>query len=443
MTTGPPPVRFDEAWSKANAFVSAHPDLDASSTVLVRDLYGRIRIALDDRNAQGRIPEAEARRSLAELLDKELGRFSAGASSLFLLASAMFAPGEVFEAADTMWADPARRTYRILDRYVVGSDWLRSPFETPRIPRVTLYGIKGGVGRSTATAVLAWRLSQAGRRVLVVDLDLESPGVGATILPPDRAPDFGVADWFVEDVVGQADEALLRDMVAPSPLGAGGADLIVAPASGRLREGYSYLPKLARAYADLSGDVTEPAGFGDRLHRLVLQLEEQVRPDITLLDSRAGLHDIAAVAVTRMGAISLLFSVDTQQTWDAYRALFQTWHTHFDRAEGFRENLKMVAAQIPETETTGYLEGLQQNAYDLFAGYLYVETPPGEEPEFNFDLNDPDAPHSPLRIHWSRVFQQFDPVRRPNAVTDEQVRAAFGDFVRGVSLLVFGEPLEW
>jgi CobQ/CobB/MinD/ParA nucleotide binding domain len=436
-------VRFDQAWARANAFVSAHPDLDANHVVLIRDLYGRIRVALDDRNLQGGIPGPEARRGLAESLDKELRVFSPGTSSLFLLASEMFAPDEVFETADTMWADPTRKTYRILDRYVVGSDWLRSPFETPAIPRVTLYGIKGGVGRSTATAVLAWRLSQAGRRVLVIDLDLESPGVGATILPAERAPDFGVVDWFVEDGVGQADEALLRDMVASSPLGAGGADLVVVPSSGRSRDGYTYLSKLARAYAELSGNLEEPSGFGARLHRLVLRLEEMVKPDVTLLDSRAGLHDIAAVAVTRMGATSLLFGVDSAQTWEDYRSLFQAWRLHFDRAERFREDLKMVAAQIPETETTTYLESFQQCSYNLFADNLYVETPPGEELGFNFDLNDADAPHTPLRIHWSRTFQQFDPVRRPGAVTDEQVRAAFGDFVRGVSLLVFGEPVPW
>lgn len=428
-------IRFDEAWSRANIFVQAHPELAKGGLVLVRDLYGKIRIALDDRSAPEEIPSPGGRRALSEELDRELGAFSPGTSSLFLLASGMFAPEEVFGASDALWADPARKRYRILDRSVVGADWLREPFqaEPSSIPRVTLYGVKGGVGRSTAASVLAWRLSQSGRRVLVLDLDLESPGVGATLLPGDRAPDFGLVDWFVEDAVGQGDEALLRDMVAVSPLGMGGADLLVAPASGRTREMYSYLPKLARTYTD---------PFGERLYRLVHCLEETFRPDVTLLDSRAGLHDIAAVAITRMGATSLLFGIDTAQTWQAYRALFQAWHTHFDRAEKFRESLKMVAAQVPETETLPYLESFQERSYDLFAEHLYVETPPGEEADFNFDPNDPDAPHSPLRINWSRSFQQFDPVNRPGAVTEAQIQAAFGDFVRGVSLIVFGEAVE-
>ena len=58
----------------------------------------------------------------------------------------------------------------------------------------------------------------------------------------------------------------------------------------------------------------------------------------------------------------------------------------------------------------------------------------------NFDITDADAPHAPFRIHWSRTFQQFDPVRNPGAVTDVQIDAAFGDFVSGVMQLLFDEP---
>jgi tetratricopeptide (TPR) repeat protein len=42
---------------------------------------------------------------------------------------------------------------------------------------VTFYSFKGGTGRSMALANVAWILAANGRRVLVVDWDLESPGV--------------------------------------------------------------------------------------------------------------------------------------------------------------------------------------------------------------------------------------------------------------------------
>lgn len=143
-----------------------------------------------------------------------------------------------------------------------------------------------------------------------------------------------------------------------------------------------------------------------------------------------------------MNAIGLLFAVDTAQTWQAYRALFQAWQTHFDRAQGFRENLKMVASQIPETETDAYLESFQQRSYRLFSDHLYMETQQPDLPDFNFDPDDLAAPYIPLPIHWSRVSQQFDPIDRPGTVIEEQIRMTFGDFVRGVSLLALGEAIE-
>lgn len=433
--------RFDDAWHQAAAFFERHGELAMAEAVMVRDLYGRIRIAIDDRKGMAGIDDEWFRERSAEL-HTALGAWSPGAASIFLFASRMFAPDKIFGDPDALWADPEKRGYRLLDRTVMGADWLRPPFAEEPKHRVTLFGIKGGAGRSTAAAVLAWKLSRAGRRVLVVDLDLESPGVGTTLLPIESTPDFGVVDWFVESAIGQDDEGLLRDMVAPSPLGAGGAELWVVPAGGRPRDRYAYLPKLARAYAELSTVEEVSVSFGERLHDLVRRLEELMRPDVVLLDSRAGLHDVAAVTVTRLNAVALLFAIDTAQTWQAYRALFEVWRTHFDRAAGFRQNLKLVAAQVPETETLAYLDRFQESAYDLFSDHLYVETPPGEEDEFNFGVEDPDAPHTPLRIHWSRTFQQFDPVREPGAVTAEQLRSAFGDFVAGVSLLALGEAVS-
>lgn len=41
---------------------------------------------------------------------------------------------------------------------------------------ITFYSYKGGTGRSMALANMAWILASNGKRVLVVDWDLEAPG---------------------------------------------------------------------------------------------------------------------------------------------------------------------------------------------------------------------------------------------------------------------------
>lgn len=438
MTSRKTPVRFDAAMSKAVDYIASRLSGIADKVVLVRDIYGRLRVVIDDRQfspARTRMAQGLERQALHSLL----GPFSPGADSLLLLASEMFAPDEVFLSPDISVSEVGK--VRLLDRQVMGSDWTREPFPKSNVSRIAFYGVKGGVGRSTAAAVLAWRMASAGQRVLVIDLDLESPGLGTTLLPVEREPEFGIVDWFVEDAVGQADDRLVAGMLQDSPLASREGEVIVAPASGRKRLGYSYLPKLARCYADLAS-TSGSLEFGGRVDKLVRTLEKQARPDITILDSRAGLHDIAAVAVTRLNALSLLFAIDTSQSWRSYELLFQGWHADPAKTARFRTNLQMVAALVPETDALPYLERFTQNAYGLFEEYLYEEDRPrrpGErrahgvkEERFNFDIMNTEAPHYPVRINWTRAMQEFDPVRRPGAITEAQIDASFEDFVEAV-----------
>ncbi len=333
----------------------------------------------------------------------------------------MLSPEAVFDAPELR---DLEKGIKLLERWVTGADWLRAPLPraSQRAERVTFFGIKGGVGRSTSLVATARHLAERGHRVLVIDLDLESPGVTASLLPEGTRPSFGVVDWFVEDDVGQCDEELLRDLVATSPLAAGTTgEIRVVPAGGSVGVD-SYVSKLSRIYASppRSGDLAA------RLARFIDALEESEHPDWVLLDSRAGIHDIAAVAVTRLGATSLLFAVDTPQTWLAYRYLFATWRKDPLLVRRFRDGLRIVAAQVPETEREGYLERLRDHACALFADYLYDDAAPDDVEAFNFDVGDRDAPHSPLPVYWRRELQDWDPTHEPPTVTPEQARAAFG-----------------
>src|SRR5215472_16132980 len=53
----------------------------------------------------------------------------------------------------------------------------RTAIHAPMNSIVTFYSYKGGVGRSMALANIAILLAQRGLKVLVVDFDLEAPGL--------------------------------------------------------------------------------------------------------------------------------------------------------------------------------------------------------------------------------------------------------------------------
>lgn len=312
-------------------------------------------------------------------------------------------------------------------------------------PRVAFFSLKGGVGRSTALIFLARALARAGARVLVFDLDLESPGLGPLLLPQARTPTYGIVDYLVEEAVGQDDSDLLANMVEASPLVTEGAGQIrVVPAGGARGQ---YLAKLGRAYQP-AASASGARELAERVDVMIARLATQERADVVLLDSRAGLHDIAAFVVTRLRAQSLLFGVATEQTWQDYRLLFDDWRNH-PELETFRDNLQMVAALVPETEREAYMQRYLEASYGLFANTLYEQDEQGEprdprEPEepggdldaFNFNLRDETAPHYPLVLYWSRALQEFDPVKRPGAVTDDQIMAAAGAFCRGLGELL-------
>jgi cellulose biosynthesis protein BcsQ len=73
---------------------------------------------------------------------------------------------------------------------------------------ITFYSYKGGVGRTMMLANVAWILASNGRRVLVVDWDLEAPGLHRYFHPFLVDKDLTTSDGIIDFVLDFAAEAL-------------------------------------------------------------------------------------------------------------------------------------------------------------------------------------------------------------------------------------------
>ncbi|GAB2791644.1 AAA family ATPase [Streptomyces chlorus] len=454
------PVRFDQA--RHRAFEAAR-DVAGQGfpVVLVRDVLGRFSLVVDDAGKE----KAAVRGLMADwetAFSDGLGPYRSGQP--VLLASDMFSADALLGSVRAV-ADPdgtsGPGSVRFLDNTVVGEDWamVSTPGSGPdgvRAHRTALYGFKGGVGRTTAMAVLARHLADRGHAVLVVDLDLESPGAGPLLMGRDLSP-HGLVDHLVEDAVGNADglDIVIRSPYDP-PRAADGrfGELWVAPARGRGTDGqarYSYADKLNRVYAD-----TADVSFADRLERAVRACEDAVerdsdtgrRPDVVLLDSRAGIHDVAAVAISRLCDLALLFGSHNEQTWMGYSDLFATWWSS-GQAPRIREKLRMVASMVPDSvhyPMDGYLEAFRRRAFECFE-VLYDSVDPVDVGEdgavatlgdevFSPALADDLAPHSPLPILFEPGLVGMDAINAPGWQDRAFVRAAYGDFLAGATPLI-------
>ena len=382
---------------------------------LVRNLYGKIRISVSDECQEHESARAFLR-ELAALLHASLGPrgFPPERGVLFVERKML----------DTL-TDGARKIRPGVywaDRLVTGSGWwgVGTSAGPEGAARFTLFSIKGGVGRSTTAAILAWDLARRGRKVLVVDLDLESPGLSSAMVERNDRPDFGVTDWFVEDLVGQGDQVLEGMTATPKWAQDFEGEVHIAPAHGQ--EPGEYLAKLGRVYMNTREAWTA------RLETMLTRLEERHRPEIVLVESRAGLHDIAAATVTDLGAQVLLFATDSESNWTDYGILFRHWRDQ-DLARRIRDRLWTVSALTPELDTARYLARFRQRAWDLFREHLYDEVASGgglDDDLFSFDRDDDAAPHDPLPIHWNRGLAAGTSLR---SLEQDTVGHAYADFL--------------
>lgn len=402
----------------------------------VRDLFGRVRFLVETRPKD---PLATALQELARQAKDRLGRRAYPPQQALLYCDELATDFKLESIPRRLLHDGPPKLW-LIDRQVTGRSWGTvngGPGEAETPPqRFAFYSLKGGVGRSTAAAVVAWHLAGKGRNVLVLDLDLEAPGLSTSLLPPERQPEHGIVDWLVEDAVGQGD-AVLRSMVGTSPLAVDlRGEIWVVPAHGG-KPG-DYLAKLGRCYLDLPREGSRET-WEQRIVRLVGTLEHDRKPDIVLLDARAGLQDLSSVAVTDLNADVFLFAIDSAQTWSAYQILFEHWQRE-DLIRRLRERLQIVAALVPETGREPYLEGFRQKAWDLFRDHAYdaVEPSEGESDAiptdaFTFDLRDDEAPHAPAPIYWNRGLATLGNL---HALDETLVAAAFGAFLDRFDRLV-------
>lgn len=336
----------------------------------------------------------------------------------------------------------------VVDRLATEANWAQIAPETQGAPRIVFFSIKGGVGRSTALAATAWQLAQAGKRVLVLDLDLESPGLSSALLPENRQPMYGITDWLVEDLLDNGD-AVFDSMVATSNLSHDG-EIHVVPAHGACHG--EYIAKLGRVWMPkVQADGTREI-WSARLGRLLQALEARIQPDVVLIDSRSGIDEIASACITDMGAnLILMFALEGEQTWNGYRMLFEQWQrAHV--AEAIRERLRVVGAIVPELDRVSYLEGLRESAYGIFADTLYDEIAPAHPAAigpnvdgdgkwrvnelvegWNFDEADEGAPHYPWAVNWHRSFAGLRSLQgRLASIDAQEVQAVFGLLIGGV-----------
>ncbi len=455
-------VRFDDSLPVFSALVQQEWGIEAiAENIFLRDVAGRLTfVVLNEKYS------TDERVALASKASSALGHYVD--TDGFSVAT----PDELFD--DRLKNIAKARKVRLssnvfsgevllVDRRIVGADWLRdiAPTATPPL-RLVFASIKGGVGRSTALCVLAAHLAAQGRRVLAIDMDIEAPGLGNMLLPGHTLPTYGLLDYLVEQSFGPLDDQFYADLVGASWLGGGRGRVDVVPAIGQrsLNNPANVLGKIARAYLD-GGDShgsedlsTEPLSFTDHMRALIDRLATPSRYDIVLIDARAGLHETTATAVVGLGAEILFFGIDQPQTFAGYELLFSHLSTlPVDAQDDWRNRLKFIQAKA--SDSPAKRNEFSQNMSELFRKYIWpsdslVSNQIDIEPlKDTFDVewaedvqseianvDEDDIPAPIITILNDNRFSSFDPLADPDSLAARVYSATFGDFLSTTTEMV-------
>lgn len=340
-------LRFDESLPRLSGLVvKLFGSSVLAQAAVVRDAGGRLSVVLPVQVEPEKLTAAE----------DEIRDSLEGYARPDRVISDVESPGAKWllqEASRLSPVSVGNLSVRLLDRRIVGADWLKPPAQSVTgVPRIVFASLKGGVGRSTALCVLAAHLSRHGRRVLAVDFDLEAPGIGTMLLDERELPRFGTLDYLVENSVSGIDNTFMADLAADSFLGAEGARITVVPAIGRctVDNPGDALSKIARAYLEDPRADGTVATLSEQLREMIERFEAEGAYDVVLVDARAGLHETTAASILALGGDVLLFGIDHPQTFLGYRLLMgHLARFPADVEDDWRERLRFVHAKASDS----------------------------------------------------------------------------------------------
>lgn len=171
----------------------------------------------------------------------------------------------------------------------------------------TFYSFKGGVGRTMALVNAAVDLVQRGKRVLMVDFDLEAPGLDTFDLPRGDGPKFGMVD-FVHHYLRSSQAPEVAAYLYESPgIGREGGKLWIMP-SGSPEE--SYAQRLSEIeWKDLYERRNGYLLFED----LKLQWDDSIKPDYVFIDSRTGHTDVGGICTRQLPDAVVILAFPNEQ----------------------------------------------------------------------------------------------------------------------------------
>jgi cellulose biosynthesis protein BcsQ len=302
----------------------------------------------------------------------------------------------------------------------------------------TFYSYKGGVGRSMALANVADTLARAGLRVLMIDFDLEAPGLEQF---------FQINHYQVRHHLGLLDLLLSYKQA----MSLGPTESEEASAFRRLKElfimpVYDQLPSGGRLDLLPSGqraDEEQVARYALNLRTFDWQdfyfnwagelffewLRQSLIPDlydVVLVDSRTGVTEMGGICACQLADAVVMLCAPNRQNVEGTHSVVQNFLS--PRVRALRQNRPLQVLVVParvEQRDRGLVESFRDRFERSFASYT-----PQALQQRGRTFWDLQLPYEPRYAFEEQVVSEPDRVKERH-----QVASAFRELVNAIILL--------
>ena len=261
---------------------------------------------------------------------------------------------------------------------------------------ITFYSYKGGVGRTTALVATALQLVRNGKIIVLVDFDLEAPGLATLFYSEEEAQMYsnvkGVTEFILQSNINKSMginelEDFYFEINDTEIVGSEGGKLIIIPA-GITAEEYanSYLEKMSRI--DLNSDIYR--SNESPIKKLFELISDKFAPDFIFVDSRTGINDIGGLTLTSFSDMGVLFFYGNQQNMFGLRIIVPVL-----KELGLKILLVNSPVPLNTTDREEEIDYYINTSYEIFCNSYY-------DLELIPERFDKSAEHYPINVPYNQ-----------------------------------------
>lgn len=177
------------------------------------------------------------------------------------------------------------------------------------------YSFKGGMGRSTTLAYLAYFYYLIGKKVVVLDSDFEAPGISSMFFEKDKREEKGgVLDYLID--LNIEEKPKLKDYYLEKNKSDKNGHLYLFP-SGIDFNTENYINRISKI------DFNSQKYIND-FTKLINNINDNLKPDLIFIDLRAGINESNGFILRNLSNMNFLFFNSEEQNEDGLKVILNS-----------------------------------------------------------------------------------------------------------------------